>query len=319
MSRRIDLVGVPSEAGAQNGTSGGPAVLSPYLQSVLVREGFSVTCDNIRNSASAPKLFETMGKPRGEVRYQKKIAGIACLTADRVFTSLCRGDLPVVLGGDHSIAIGSQRAACDPDVLKGRTVGLIWIDAHYDAHTEKTTQSHNANGMPLATILGHGPRAFRPSRWEPNGQKLRRASCQAFRPEHVLHLGAGEADCEPEEKALLTSLGVNMFSASELQQNLMPAFRALEQLFQMVDLVSVSFDLDAVDKRLAPAVHLPSHGGLTAVELFWISGLVAISKKLWCVDIVEYKRANEKYGEDGIGKTARLAGDVLLRLLGKLN
>lgn len=318
MFRRIDLIGVPSEAGGQNGTSGGPDVIGPFLEQLLAEEqGLCAQYWNVRAHAHSPYLFTQRGKKCGKVYYKKKIAKIAELTARHVSASLAVGHLPVVLGGDHSVAIGSGRAACDRDLLHGKTVGLIWVDAHYDAHTDATSHSHNANGMPLATLLGHGLELFRPPRIKHDGVGVYTVPCSTFLPENVLHLGAGTVDCEPEEKALLDRLGVKTFSASELIHDCVPAWTALHDLFRKVDTLAVSFDLDAIDRAFAPAVHLQSCGGITRTLLLLIAEEIALSGKLRSVDIMEYKPSAEEFNQHGEGRTLSLAGDFLLRLLGK--
>jgi arginase len=318
MSRLIDLIGVPSEAGGQNGTSSGPDVVGPYLASLLAEEqDLFAQYWNVRDHAHAPHLFMLRGKKCGNVYYKEKIAKIANLTAGCVSASLAVGHLPVVLGGDHSVAIGSGRAACDPNLLGGKTVGLIWIDAHYDAHTDVSSQSHNANGMPLATLLGHGLELFRPPQVKHDGVAAYTLPCPSFLPEHVLHLGAGGTDCEPEEKEFLDRLNVKMFSAKELIHDCVPAWMAIRDLLQKVDTVVVSFDLDAVDRAFAPAVHLQSCGGITRTLLLLIAEEVALSGKLRSVDIMEYKPAAEEFESNGVGRTLCLAGDFLLRLLGR--
>lgn len=318
MFRQIDLIGVPSEAGGQNGTSGGPDVIGPFLAQLLSGErDLFAQYWNIRDHAHSPYLFMQRGKKCGNVYYQKKIAKIADMTAGHVSASLAVGHLPVVLGGDHSVAIGSGRAACDPDFLHKKTVGMIWIDAHYDAHTEKTSHSHNANGMPLATLLGHGLELFRPSRIKHDGVGKYTVPCPTFLPQNVLHLGAGTVDCEPEEMELLDRLGVKTFSAKELIQDCTPAWLALRDLLRRVDTVFVSFDLDAVDHAFAPAVHLQSRGGITRTLLLLIAEEIALSGKLRSVDIMEYKPSAEEFDGNGNGRTLCLAGDFLLRLLGQ--
>lgn len=300
----IDLLGVPSEAGAQNGTSGGPQALSTPLISRLAGAGFFARYRDLGEHACFPKTVQSLRTPRGKVYCQKEVAQAADITAPYTHASLARGCMPFVLGGDHSIAIGSGRGALEFANAQGKKLGLLWIDAHYDAHTHKTTHSHNANGMPLATLLGYGPRVFRPIN-------------QAFLPKHVLHLGAGETDCEPEERALLEMLGVTTISARQFhKEQLVLAWKALSSFLERVDLIWVSFDLDAADRSLTPAVHLRSDGGLTRPELLWIAGHVANSGKLCGADVVEYKPGAEEYDDEGVGTTARFAGDFLLRLLG---
>ncbi|MDO8520823.1 MAG: arginase family protein, partial [bacterium] len=260
---------------------------------------------NIAEHADFPEIFQLKRKPRGKVHYQNKVAKVADLTAAHTRTSLCLGHLPIVFGGDHSVAIGSCRGALEFALSQSQKLGLLWIDAHHDAHTHVTTRSHHANGMPLAVNLGFGPRVFLSKR-------------QAFLPEQVLHIGAGETDCEPEERTLLEGLGVPMISAKEFRQlNLVVPWTALMSFLDRVDLVWVSFDLDVANYAFAPGVHLRSTKGLARSVLLWIAGHVAISGKLYGADIMEYKPSAEEYDEDGVGKTMRLASDFLLRLLGR--
>jgi len=156
-----------------------------------------------------------------------------------------------------------------------------------------------------------------PSYDQYDGKTWSRLPCPVFLPENVLHLGAGTTDCEREEKVFLDTLGVRTFSAKELNRNCFPAWTALKELSAKVSALSVSFDLDAIDKVSAPAVHLRSNGGLTRTGSLWLCGEIAKSGKLRTIDLVEYKPSAEEFDEDGVGRTIRLARDLLLRLLGR--
>lgn len=308
MSAMIDLISVPSDAGAMNGTMLGPKALSDALSRALFAAGYGyhqVVHQDLADRTGFPKV-EALHRPsRGKVKRKREVVAVANLTATVVGESLERDGFPTVLGGDHSIAMGSGRAALEFACKHRKRIGLLWIDAHYDAHTDKTTPSHNANGMPLATLLGYGARAFRP-------QKI------AFLPAHVLHVGAGERDCEPEEKALLQELGVALVHASEFRRhNWALPWHALTAFLARVDLVWVSFDLDAVNRIYAPGVHLQSEHGLHKLTLLWLAQHVARSGKLLGLDIMEHKPGAEEYDEAGVGKTAMLASEFLLALLGK--
>lgn len=304
MLRPLYLLGVPSEMGALNGTAKGPEAFQLSFRRLFSDVGQIMTYENIGENVGFYDMEKLPRRSRGRVHRKKHVALVADLTAMRTYALLSAGRLPIVLGGDHSVSIGSCRGALEFASGQEKKIGLIWIDAHYDAHTEKTTRSHHANGMPLATLLGYGPRAFRRPPY-------------IFSPEQVIHLGAGNADCEPEEKALLDKLGVETFSAKALQENPIPAWIRTLALVDRSDLVWVSFDLDAVDRRFAPGVHLPSDGGLDRRLLLWLAEYMQVSQKLLGVDVMEYKPANDEFTEDGEGKTARLAVDVLLKLLGK--
>ena len=303
MLRPIYLLGVPSEMGALNGTSGGPQALLSPLRALFSAVGQIMVYENVGENTVFHEIRKLPLRSRGKVHRKKHVAMVADLTASRTGALLSEGRIPLVLGGDHSVAMGSARGALEFARREGKKIGLIWIDAHYDAHTEKTTQSGNANGMPLASLLGFGPHAFRHPR-------------HAFRPEEVVHLGAGATDCEPEEKALLDTLGVELFSAEALRRDPIPAWIAILALVDRVDLVWVSLDLDAVDHAFAPGVHLPSDGGLDRTLLLWLAGHmgVGMSGKLCGVDIMEYKPASDEFDSKGRGKTAILATDFLREL-----
>ena len=308
MPRSIYLLSVPSDAGALNGTDLGPESLLNALPPALFGAGYGyhkVVRRDLGEQTGFPGTAALHRRSRGKVHRKREVVQVANMTAQAVRESLNWDAFVAVLGGDHSIAMGSCRGALEFARSRGKTLGLLWIDAHYDVHTHLSTLSHNANGMPLATLLGYGPPCFRPGR-------------QAFLPEHVLHLGAGEKDCEPPERALLEQLGVRMIPAKDFRQlNVAVPWRALVQLLARVDLVWVSFDLDAVNRVHAPGVHLRSENGLTKMTLLWIAGHVAQSRKLCGVDIMEHKPSAEEYDGDGRGKTAMLASEFLLTLLGK--
>lgn len=318
MARPIDLVGVPSEAGALNGTSAGPLALRDVLLTTCEREGRSANFfDLALTSGKTDRFWRPKRKRTGKVHFQKEVAATADLVAKETACRLGGRGIPVILGGDHSVAIGSGRAALEYASFLKKRIGLLWIDAHYDAHTHETSQSHNANGMPLATLLGYGARAFRPCR-RSHGSRLSCVTCHrpalAYRPEHVLHLGAGHAYCEPEEKVLLERLGVRMFSQRELSRHGEQAWIALIALIDRVDMLWVSFDLDAVNKAYAPGVHLRADEGIDPKQLYFFADWVAQSKKLCGLDITEYKPSAEEYDVSGRGKTAMLAAEFLARI-----
>lgn len=303
MNRPIYFIGVPSEAGALNGTREGPYAFQNTLNSAFWGAGYFPVFEDVANQRDFPDIEKLSRRSRAKVRRKQAVAKVADVVARRTPEVLSGGRLTCVLGGDHSVVIGSGRAALEFARNSEKKLGLIWIDAHYDAHTQETTRSHNANGMPLATLLGYGPPMFRPTGL-------------SFSPEQVVHLGAGTTYCEPEEKALLDRIGVRNFSMKELHRDPMPAWIAALALVDRSDLVWVSFDLDAVDRAFAPAVHLQSDGGFDRNLLLWFAEYLQVSRKLLGVDVVEYKPSNEEYDEKGEGKTARLAADFLLTLIG---
>ncbi len=210
------------------------------------------------------------------------------------------------------MSIGTLPQFLDPALSAGRRVGLLWIDAHYDAHTPKTTHSRYANGLPFASVLGRGAKNLGSYRCDVKGRKRR----LCFHPRHTLHIGAGESDCESEEVALLEKLHVKRVTMRDIHHCGMPAImEPLAHLLDDVDDVVLTLDLDAIRKDFAPAVSFQSKSGLLPSQLFPMLRLVAQSKKLRQVEIMEYNPDFEKFLVSGSPMTAHLVFSVLQELL----
>lgn len=306
MPRSIDVIGVPFDlGGGKSGVDSGPdALVASGFLNVLGESGHTVSYKDLSKISDCPYLFTSSLPPHGKVQYAKEVAYVAESLCARTFASLRVGHTPVILGGDHSIAIGSIGAALAPGLLQGKRLGLVWIDAHYDAHTAATTPSGHANGMPLATLLGRGSRVLR----HPIGNRK-------IRPEHVLHIGAGKADCEPEEIALFTKLKIPFFDQERLRrEGWMPIDQALSSLARFVDYIWVSFDLDALNRMWAPGVAFPNKAGLDRNRVLWLADRLAMTRKIIGVDIVEHTSAQEEY-DSGRPRTATFASMFASRLL----
>lgn len=305
MARSIDVIGVPFDLGGEkSGVDSGPAALvsSGFLDKLRF-SGHGVSYKDLSQISESAHCFTSTDPPCGKVKYAKEAAGVLSLLAARTFASLRVGHTPIILGGDHSIAIGSVGAALTPELLPGR-VGLVWIDAHYDAHTARTTSSGHVNGMPLATLLGRGAGVLRHP-----------ISHRKIRPEHVLHVGAGKADCEPEEVALFAKLRIPCFTQEHLRSGgWHPVYQALSALARSVDHIWVSFDLDAVNYRWAPGVAFPNKAGLDRNSVYWFAERLALTGKICGADIVEHTSAREEYDANGQPKTATLAAEFAKRL-----
>jgi arginase len=198
--------------------------------------------------------------------------------------TLAQGEFPLVIGGDHSCAIGTWSgvaAAHRPD-----EIGLLWIDAHLDSHTPQTSHTGLIYGMPLAALLGHGEREFTEC-LVPGAKVL---------PEHVCVLGA--RSYEPEERALLDRIGVRVIGMEEIGRCGVAA--ALAQALAVVGSApggyGVSLDLDVLDPRDAPGVGTPAPGGLRAAEL--VPALAAIGRdgRLRALEIAEYNPRRDRNG-----------------------
>lgn len=206
----------------------------------------------------------------------KAVLGVCRRLAHRVERIVHRGDFPVVLGGDHSCAIGTWKGIARSLESRG-PLGLIWIDAHMDAHTPETTPSGMLHGMPLACLLGHG---------EPLLTEL--ADKAQLRPEHVCLIGV--RSFETAEAALLRKLGVRVFFMDDIAQHGLDA--VLSAALAIVQRGTVGFgvtiDLDVVDPRDAPGVGTPAPGGIRANNLVAALTRFAREPALVAAEIVEY-------------------------------
>ncbi len=201
--------------------------------------------------------------------------------ARQVHKLMAEDELPVIIGGDHAIATGTWAGV--RQALAG-PLGLIWIDTHLDAHTPATTPTGNIHGMPLAALLGHGPRAL----IEAFG------AVPIVEPGHVAVVGMHS--CEPEELALLTALGVRIFARTEIARRGLPAVMAdaVQIATQGTTGFGVSLDLDVLDPTVAPAVNTPVAGGLAAADLIAAMRDLRCDPQLKAVEIVEYNPARDR-------------------------
>ena len=218
--------------------------------------------------------------------------------ASHVENLVLRGRLPVVLGGDHSCAIGTWKGVGRAVSARG-SLGLVWIDAHMDAHTPETTHSGKLHGMPLACLLGHGdPRLAAtdgPGRLDPRRVCL-----------------VGVRSFETGEAALLKRLGVKIFFMPEVMK------RGLGAVMQEAVAIArgqnepygISLDLDALDPRDAPGVGTPVAGGIRSAELLRSLRRAGHDCALAGLEIVEYNPHHDKRGATG-----RLVGEIICAAL----
>jgi arginase len=183
------------------------------------------------------------------------------------------GSFPLVLGGDHSLSLGSIRGAA-----RHRKLGVLWVDAHADFNTPETTPSGNIHGMPLAALCGLG---------DPRLAHLWGGGEAVLDPHRVAVIGA--RDLDPGEKRNLREAGVMVMSMEQVDRLGMFAAleKALERITRDVDGIYLSFDMDALDPRHAPGVGTPVTGGLTYREAHLACELAAETGKLVGMDLVE--------------------------------
>lgn len=292
----IDILGVPLDLGAdRRGVDMGPsAIRYAHLQHELEGLGYTVFD---KGNVDVP-IAEMCQITEPKLKYIDCIVPMARRVAGAVATSLQSGHLPLVLGGDHSIALGSIRGAA-----KHRKIGVLWIDAHADFNTAETTPSGNIHGMPLAALCGMGDRRLT-QLWE--------ETVPVVNPQRVAVVGA--RDLDPGEKKNLREAGVMVFSLEQIDRIGMYAAvsRAIERISREVDGIYLSFDVDSLDPRHAPGVGTPVSGGLTYREAHLACEMVAETGKLAGIDMVEVNPILDVQNQ-----TAHLAVELILSALGR--
>jgi arginase len=216
--------------------------------------------------------------------------------------SLGQQALPLVLGGDHSLAAGSVAASATwLRQTSGKPLGLIWVDAHGDMNTPATTTSGNVHGMPLAALLGHEPAELSTIGGAPS-----------VLPQHTVLVGIRNID--EAEKAQIRDAGIHAFTMKDIDRAGIAtiAERAIAIASNGTGGIHVSFDLDVCDPSIAPGVGTPVKGGFDYREAHMIMELVADSQRLVALDLVEVNPTL-----DLRNTTAEFATELALSALGK--
>lgn len=223
------------------------------------------------------KNMEELKVGHERARYLTEISRAAGVLARKVERITRLGHFPLVLGGDHSIAVGTVSGIAAFAHPLGKKVGLIWIDAHGDINTPETSPSGNIHGMPLAALLGFG------------ASELTGVAGPAPKidPAHVALVGIRSLDTG--EKKRLKETGVQVHTMSDIDRHGADRVmeKALARVNQGTDLVHVSFDLDAVDPTVTPGVGTPVKGGLDYREAHLIMEVIADAKVMTSLEMVE--------------------------------
>uniref|UniRef100_Q47D78 Arginase n=1 Tax=Dechloromonas aromatica (strain RCB) TaxID=159087 RepID=Q47D78_DECAR len=226
-----------------------------------------------------------------------RIAELCRHLADEVALTLRADEFPVVIGGDHSIAIGTWSGLAR---VLGQPFGLLWIDAHLDSHTPETSYSGAVHGMPLACLLGRGDKRL--LNIGLNGPQVSAA--------HTVILGP--RSYEPEELEFLQRMGVRIIDSEEIQ---LRGFAAcLDEAIAIVAGAPAGFgvtlDLDAIDPRSAPGVGSPEPDGLTSYDVLTAMHWIAAQAGLKALEIVEYNPDRDRHGT-----TAALISNMIEQIL----
>lgn len=208
------------------------------------------------------------------------------------------GEIPLILGGDHSIGIGALAGAA----MLGHRLGVIWLDAHGDFNTDRTTPSGNIHGMSLAVAVGRG-----------HPDLLAAWSTAPFAKERDVYL-VGTRDLDPAERQALGESEVRVATMSEIDHDRMRSVveRALSDL-EAVDHLHVSIDLDVIDPKEAPGVGTPVSGGITYREAHLALEMIADSGRLGSLSVVEVNPILDDHN-----RTGQMAAGLIASALGKV-
>lgn len=239
----------------------------------------------------------------GQAKNLREVVSVSQALCGRVSEVMSHATIPITIGGDHSLAIGSIAGAAN--FLRGQgaeNLGVLWVDAHADSNTPETSSTGNIHGMPLAAVLGFGARKLT----EVGGTSPK------VRPENVVIFALRILD--PGERDLLRRLAVRCMTMNEVEERgiATATTEVLERLRQRVKHLHVSFDLDAIDPAEAPGVSTPETGGLSTREAHFLLDQVARSGLLCSADFAELNPLKDQ-GQ----RTACLTVDLVSSLLGK--
>lgn len=293
---QIDIIGVPIDLGAdRRGVDMGPsAIRYAHLQKKLEDLGYTV---NDEGNVEVP-IAEMCKITNPKLKYIDCIIPMSRRVSGAVSTSIQAGNFPLVIGGDHSLSIGSVRGAA-----RNRKLGVIWLDAHADFNTAETTPSGNIHGMSLAILCGLGDKSLVQLWDEP---------LPVIDPKKIAIIGA--RDLDEGEKVNLQNAGAMVQGMEQIDRYGMVACleKAIERISRDVDGIYLSLDLDSLDPEHAPGVGTPVPAGLTQREAHLACEMIGETGKLIGMDVVEVNPIL-----DIQNRTASLAVDFALSALGR--
>lgn len=299
MGRSISIGNIHLDLGAgRRGVDMGPSAIHLAGLEEGLRKLNHAVAERYALTIPAPEMVD-VGDP--SARFLDPITEVCTQLATRTCAAMLAGHTPLVLGGDHSVAIGTISGMARALRSKGEHLGVIWVDAHTDMNTPQSSPSGNIHGMPLATLLGHG---------HPNLTNIV-GEGGAIKPEHVCVIGARQVDVHEAE--IVRRTGVRVYTMSELDDRgtAVCVREAVERVSQGTAGIHLSFDLDGVDPQHAPGVGTPVPGGLTLRESHLICEKVAQTGKLMGMEMVEL---NPVFDE--ANRTGKLAVWLILSALG---
>jgi arginase len=300
MSQKVRIIGVPMDLGqSRRGVDMGPSALrGAGLQARIKQLGLTV--EDIGNLEVKQPEEMQVGEKRA--KYLEEIAETCRDLASTVEKSLGEGFLPLVLGGDHSIAAGVAAGVASHYRKDKKGIGYLWLDAHGDMNTPESSPSGNVHGMPLAVIMGYGPSEL--------------VDLMGFQPKaepgNIVIVGARDLDAQ--ERKIVKKSGIHVFTMRDIDERGMREVMsdALKYALDDTTGIAVSLDMDFVDPSDAPGVGTPVRGGVTYREAHLAMEMIADSEAMVSLEVVEINPIIDEHN-----RTALLGVELVLSALGK--
>ncbi len=298
INHQIALIGVPMDLGAgTRGSNLGPeAIRIAGIKKRLEDIGYHV--DDWGDIPADRKKAETI--EGSNLKNLNEILRVNRLLCQEVAKAMEEGKMPVILGGDHSIAIGSIFGV----LQKKKNLGVIWFDAHGDINTDNSSPSGNIHGMPVSVLMGIGPEELTSIG---KGSFLKR--------ENMVYVGS--RDLDPEERKAMKEQGIKVFTMYEIDD--MGIKKVMEEAIRIAgdgtDGIHVSFDMDAMDPEIAPGTGTKVAGGMGYRETHYAMEMIAKSNKLVSVEFVEVNPLldqGNKTAEAAVALSGSLLGEWLI-------
>ena len=300
MAQKVRIIGVPMDLGqSRRGVDMGPSALrGAGLQTSIKKLGLQV--EDIGNLSVKQPEEMPIGEKRA--KYMQEIAETCGDVAAAAEKALSEGFLPLVLGGDHSIAAGVAAGVANHFRKEKKQIGYLWLDAHGDMNTPESSPSGNVHGMPLAAIMGYGaPELVDLLGFKPKAE-----------PGNIVIVGARDLDAQ--ERKIVKKSGIHVFTMSDIDERGMREVMSDALKYAMDDTagIAVSLDMDFVDPSDAPGVGTPVRGGVTYREAHLAMEMIADTESMVSLEVVEINPILDEHN-----RTALLGVELVLSGLGQ--
>ena len=300
MAQKVRIIGVPMDLGqSRRGVDMGPSALrGAGLQTSIKKLGLQV--EDIGNLSVKQPEEMPIGEKRA--KYLQEIAETCGDVAAAAEKALSEGFLPLVLGGDHSIAAGVAAGVANYFRKDKKQIGYLWLDAHGDMNTPESSPSGNVHGMPLAAIMGYGaPELVDLLGFKPKAE-----------PGNIVIVGARDLDAQ--ERKIVKKSGIHVFTMRDIDERGMREVMADALKYAMDDTggIAVSLDMDFVDPSDAPGVGTPVRGGVTYREAHLAMEMIADTESMVSLEVVEINPILDEHN-----RTALLGVELVLSGLGQ--